>query len=151
MKCSPLHQRNPNYGTDRESKLEGNFPKGLNFQKCKLETTKHLSTNYSLNLQYLYNIRAHRTSKLYSQIDCAASVGQCKTLSNLKSRSYICKEHPHWAEKMVDFEIWISRPWLWLVYSNFWIMIFEGLQELSKFLFDFLLLHKFLNTYLNTF
>ena len=90
--------------------------------------------------------RAHRTSKLYSQIDCAASVGQCKTLSNLKSRCYICKEHPHWAEKMVDFEIWICRPWLWLVDSNFWIMIFEGLQELSKFLFDFLLLHKFLNT-----
>ena len=41
------------------------------------------------------DIRAHRTSKLYSQIDCAASVGQCKTLSNLKIRSYICKEHSH--------------------------------------------------------
>ena len=40
-------------------------------------------------------IRAHRTSLLHSQIDCAASVGQCKTLSDLKSRCYICKEHPH--------------------------------------------------------
>ena len=40
-------------------------------------------------------IRAHRMSKLYPQINCAASVGQCKTLSNLKSRCYICKEHLH--------------------------------------------------------
>ena len=74
-------------------------------------------------------VRAHRTSKLYSQIDCAASVGQCKTLSNLKSRCYICKEHAQTAEKMVNFEIWISRPWLWLVDSNFWFQVFDGFQE----------------------
>ena len=77
----------------------------------------------------MVGVRAHRTSLLHSQINCAASVGQCKTLSDLKSRCYICKEHPHWAEKMVDFEIWISRPWLWLVDSNFWFEVFEGLQE----------------------
>ena len=49
--------------------------------------------------------RAHRMSLLHSQINCAASVGQCKTLSDLKSRCYICKEHAQEAEKMVDFEI----------------------------------------------
>ena len=49
--------------------------------------------------------RAHRTSLLHSQINCAASMGQCKTLSDLKSRCYICKEHAQSAEKMVVFEI----------------------------------------------